>query len=254
MELIKEDKIKYLAGKTGFNIIFFEKDYILTLFLYLIKDLDGLYFKGGTAINKIFLKHMRLSEDLDFSTNKDISELKKQIEDIIKKNKNIFTKIKIENETPNFIRYKIFYKSYFESKAYIILDINKKASILLKPEKYKVPNFYGLKFVITTLNIKEIIAEKIRAILTRNRPRDYFDLYFILRKYKFDISLVKKKMTEANEIFDIERIFRNARKVYSKWDDEIPKLTNKKLTFLTCIRFLQKKFRNQEHKLTKRDY
>lgn len=40
------------------------KDYYLTLILYLIKDVEGIYFKGGTALNKIFLNHARLSEDL----------------------------------------------------------------------------------------------------------------------------------------------------------------------------------------------
>ena len=59
MDLITEDKLKYLAGKTGFNMIFLEKDYMLSIFLYLIKDITGLYFKGGTALNKIFLKHIR---------------------------------------------------------------------------------------------------------------------------------------------------------------------------------------------------
>ncbi|MBU3896671.1 MAG: nucleotidyl transferase AbiEii/AbiGii toxin family protein [Nanoarchaeota archaeon] len=241
MDLIKENKLRYLAGKTGFNIIFLEKDYMLTVLLYLIKDIKGLYFKGGTALNKIFLKHARLSEDLDFSADENISELKKQIENIVKENGNVFTKIKTENETSDFVRYKIFYKSYFENTSYIILDINKKASVLLNSEKYKVPNFYGLKFEIAALNIKEIIAEKMRAIITRNKPRDYFDLYFILKKYDIDISLVKKKVAEANEIFDVERIFKNANKIYSKWDSDISKLTNKKLEFLTCIKFLKKR-------------
>ena len=43
------------------------KDYYLTLILYLIKDVNGIYFKGGTALNKIFLNHARLSEDIDFT-------------------------------------------------------------------------------------------------------------------------------------------------------------------------------------------
>ena len=39
------------------------KDYFLTLLLYLIKDVEGIYFKGGTALNKVILNHARLSED-----------------------------------------------------------------------------------------------------------------------------------------------------------------------------------------------
>lgn len=59
------------------------KDYFLTLLLYLIKDIDGIYFKGGTALNKTFLNHARLSEDIDFTLTKDISIIKKEIVDLI---------------------------------------------------------------------------------------------------------------------------------------------------------------------------
>ena len=55
MDLITLDELKIIAGKKGFNIKLLEKDYLLTYLLYLIKDVKGIYFKGGTALNKIFL-------------------------------------------------------------------------------------------------------------------------------------------------------------------------------------------------------
>ena len=49
------------------------KDYYLTLILYLIKDIEGMYFKGGgTALQKILLNYSRLSEDADFTITEDI--------------------------------------------------------------------------------------------------------------------------------------------------------------------------------------
>jgi predicted nucleotidyltransferase component of viral defense system len=239
MDIISEDKLKYIAGTKKLNLIYLEKDYFITLFLYLIRAIKGLYFKGGTALNKIFLDHTRLSEDLDFTTDKSISSIKAEIEDIVKKSK-IFTKIDTGNITKEFIRYKIYYKSYFQREAFIILDINKKASVLLKPEKHKVPNFYNIDFSISTLSKREILAEKIRALITRNKPRDYFDAYFIFKAYTVDMALVKKKLKEAGEKFEKERVFKNARKIYSRWD-ELAKLTNKKLDFKECMILLKKK-------------
>lgn len=243
MDLISEDKLRYIAGNKKLNIIFLEKDYMLTLLLFLIKDVKGLFFKGGTALNKIFLKHTRLSEDLDFSSNKSAKAVKSEIEKALAESKNIFTKIETDIETEEFARLKIYYKSYFRVNSSVAIDINKKASILLEPEKYKVPNFYGLNFEITTLNLKEILAEKVRAIITRNRPRDYFDMFFILKKYAVDMQLVRRKVKDAGEIYDAERIFKNASRIYSKWDEDIIKLTDRKLSFAKCIKFLEKKLR-----------
>lgn len=50
-------ELKIISGEKGFNIKILEKDYLLTYLLYLIKDVEGIYFKGGTALNKIFLGH-----------------------------------------------------------------------------------------------------------------------------------------------------------------------------------------------------
>jgi len=72
------NELKVIAGDKNFNIKLIEKDYLLTQLLYLLRDINGIYFKGGTALNKIFLNHARLSEDLDFTTTKKVSEIEKQ--------------------------------------------------------------------------------------------------------------------------------------------------------------------------------
>jgi len=239
MDLISEDKLKHLAGLHGFNVIYLEKDYFLTLMLFLIRDLKGIYFKGGTALNKIFLNHKRLSEDLDFTAGAPIAEIRHRLEKILEENKNIFLKIETDKTTSEFVRYKVFYKSYFHKEAFVIVDINKRASIILKTEMHGVPNFYGLKFEIGTLALDEIIAEKFRAAVMRNQPRDYFDLYFILREHKVSMELVKRKLKEAGEKFDAERIFGNAGKIYSRWEKDLSGLTNEKLDFVSCIKFLR---------------
>ncbi len=241
MEMISENKLRHIAGKKEFNLIYLEKDYFLTIFLYLIRDIRGIYLKGGTALNKIFLKHTRLSEDLDFVTNRPISSIRAEIEKAVKGSR-FFTGAETDRSTKDFVRYKIYYRSHFQRKSFIIADINRRASILLEPERHKVPNFYNMDFSVHTLNLKEILAEKIRALITRNQPRDYFDAYFILKKYTVDMELVKRKVKEAGENFDKERIFKNARKIYPHWDSELTSLTNIKLSFVKCMRMLKKKF------------
>ncbi|MCX7661544.1 MAG: nucleotidyl transferase AbiEii/AbiGii toxin family protein, partial [Candidatus Omnitrophica bacterium] len=53
------------------------------------------------------------------------------------------------------------------------------------------------------LKIEELMAEKIRAILTRTRGRDIFDVYFLLSKnVSFDLDLINKKMAYYKKSFN----------------------------------------------------
>ena len=67
----KEDfiaAVELAAKKKGFLPLLMEKDYYLTLILSKMSQLsEGLIFKGGTCLNKIYFSYYRLSEDLDFS-------------------------------------------------------------------------------------------------------------------------------------------------------------------------------------------
>ena len=245
IEMISENKLRYIAGLKGFNLIYLEKDFFLTLLLYLLKDLDKIYFKGGTALNKIFLNHTRLSEDLDFTCKEDLSKVKERIIKILEDNKAIFPKYNFEKETSNFFRLKIFYKSFFANKNYILLDVNKKASIILKPQKYKVNHFYENipKFEICTLDVKELVAEKVRTLIMRNQPRDYYDIYNLFKKgYKIDFKLAEKKLREANQKFEIKNVFKNTKKIYSRWK-EVNQITNKSVDFFKVIKKLQKELK-----------
>ena len=98
MERISEATLRNIAAEKGFNIIYLEKDYFLTVLLHDLKDFEGIYFKGGTALNKIFLEHTRLSEDLDFTSEIKIADVKKKLENIIKNDKEHFIKLEYENE------------------------------------------------------------------------------------------------------------------------------------------------------------
>ena len=82
---ITQNHFEELVVKTGFARPFLLKDYYLTLILYLIKDVPGVYFKGGTALNKIFLNHARLSEDIDLTLTRYQNEIGKEIHSLLEK-------------------------------------------------------------------------------------------------------------------------------------------------------------------------
>ncbi|MFQ5621496.1 MAG: nucleotidyl transferase AbiEii/AbiGii toxin family protein [Candidatus Nanoarchaeia archaeon] len=112
MELITFEELKIIADEQGFNIALFEKDYLLTYLLYLIKDIKGIYFKGGTALHKIFLEHERLSEDLDFTLTRKLFDVEKEIKDVLKGT--IFDKITHDKRVTHFVRLIAHYKLFHE--------------------------------------------------------------------------------------------------------------------------------------------
>lgn len=50
-----EDEFNQIVVEIGFNRDLLVKDYYITIMLYLLKDVNGIIFKGGTALQKTFL-------------------------------------------------------------------------------------------------------------------------------------------------------------------------------------------------------
>ena len=237
------EELKIIAGKTGFNIELLEKDYLLTHLLYLIKDVKGIYFKGGTALNKIFLGHARISEDLDFTLTGKLSVVEKDIKAKLKGT--IFDRITHDKRVEKFVRLIVHYKLFHEEGT-IFIDLNEHGKLLDKPEKHEVPHFYDEflpKFSVHTLSKEEMIAEKIAATIGRNKPRDHFDVYTIIsKKIPINMSKVEKKCQSSNHEFNIIKMFNRAKKLNNRWHEDMGQLLAKEVTFTTVMRTLAKHF------------
>lgn len=181
LEIINRKTLKY-------PLQIAEKDYFLTLVLQIISNSalkDILIFKGGTALHHCYLDQHRFSEDLDFSANQNPLALEKV--------RNIFSGI-------DYLRVKKDYLSgatiKIEKLQYVgplILPNSLKVeldflqNVLLPPKILKYHNVWGVEFKIKVMDIKEICAEKIRAISDRARYRDFYDLFLLLEKYQLNL-------------------------------------------------------------------
>ncbi|MBM3702936.1 MAG: hypothetical protein FJW63_08130 [Actinobacteria bacterium] len=68
--MISYFQIQRLASQKEVSEDIIEKDYFIELILYYLSDDDffneGVVFRGGTALKKIYFSDYRYSEDLDF--------------------------------------------------------------------------------------------------------------------------------------------------------------------------------------------
>lgn len=242
--MVSKDEIIRIARERDLPLGTIEKDFVLTYILKKIyeSDLkDKLIFKGGTALHKLYL-HKRISIDLDFTELKQVKlpELKKIIED-----KNIDSKIKETNKTDNSMKIILSYNSVLEYRNSIILDISKREKPILDiiTKKMKSPYFEDIE--ILTFQLEELIAEKIRAIVQRNKPRDFLDLYYILTKNSFDleksIEISKQKLKAVNDKYSKEKIFDDLESVKSLWEQDLREILPDVPDFAKVVKKLKEK-------------
>lgn len=174
-----------------------EKDYFLAVVLQIIynsKLKDSLVFKGGTAIHHLYLDQLRFSEDLDFQSTEKITE-----DDLIE----VF-------EPYDFLEILKSYQSDFTLKIQrlkfsgplgqpnsIKLDIDLAQDLILPAEKAEYRNVYGVPVSVRAMAVKEVSAEKVRAINERARYRDFYDLTMAMNANGFAsheiLEILKKK-------------------------------------------------------------
>lgn len=251
LKKIDRDELTEIAGKLGFNYMLVLKDYYITLILYLIKDVEYTYFKGGTALQKIFLDYSRLSEDIDFTIAADVKEVKSKIKSILENSK-LFGGITKEKDVKGFTRLVVSYNGPSDESGKVFIDLNERSKLITKPEKHKIKHFYKghiPEFSLNTLSREEMVAEKVVAAIARNQPRDCYDLYKIIKqKMPINMPLAKEKCAQSGVQFDIIRMFNKANKLKSRWDQDLLPLLSKEASFKEVITTLAYHFNLKEEK------
>lgn len=198
--MITKEEVQSLSQKYKINQTVIFREYLQLWFLsqlYTTTGSEKVFFKGGTAIH-FLLKSFRFSEDLDFTVQFEVNEFEKLISRIFKKTLQIEGLSIKEKKT---ITGKSFILTYvgelLEFKVFVSLDFSFREKIL-SPQKSIFTTDFPVIFTdfVQHLSFEEILAEKIRAILTRKKGRDIFDIWFLLNKgINFDFPLIKKKMS-----------------------------------------------------------
>lgn len=184
--MISPDDIQLLATKLQTRDINIAREYIQNLFLsffYEQKESRNILFKGGTALRIVF-QSPRFSEDLDFSTGKAFSL--KEIEQIIIKTISNIEKLGINTDikeskvtTGGYLG--IINFKFLEYKLDLYLEISFRKKVDIKGEAFVINNSFIPSYLLVVLSQDQMVAEKIQAALSRQKPRDFFDIYFLLR-------------------------------------------------------------------------
>lgn len=219
---------------TGLNLGQIERDYLqhLTLmFLFKLSD-NHLVFKGGTALQKVYGLN-RFSEDLDFTVCEEksvVNLMKKVCSNLalsgyessfeIVKNFPICKNVRLKVKGP-------LYNGKENSIFYLLLEISYREKVVLDPISVEIKPVYQdiSSYIIRAMDEKEILAEKIRTIFTRNASRDVFDLNFLLNKnVPLDLKLINQKLKYYNLVFNFKNFKKCLDDKESSWKTELATL------------------------------
>ncbi len=216
-----------------------EKDYVLSVMLVELSRLpeaENLVFKGGTCLKKVYFPEYRFSSDLDFTVVENIApKLKTKVIETFQ-NKEIgsvqFLKaIDKTEKDKNTLRLSMQYESKvasFQGKRQVDsvwLDFNFESKVSIKPELKSVilPSGYSLaNSAVYTLDLREILAEKISAVYNRPKPRDVYDLWFLLNeKTQVDLQIVKTKLEKNHVDFSLKTLQERLVYLKSRWKKDM---------------------------------
>jgi len=259
--MLNQSEIKRIAKLTGLKPYQQEKHYIQTLILRSIYSQYSPVFKGGTALMFIIGLN-RFSEDLDFTISEEINLRK--MPNKIKSDLELFgitSRTKIINETQASFSFRISAEGPLFTKqidqSFVRVEISHRGDLVLKPKTIFINPEYPdqLPFSVLIMAYSEILAEKFRAVITRNKARDLYDIWFLIKQnINTTINIINKKLEYYNVKFDIDQLLEAISAKKDQWSaeltpiviGELPVFEEVKQKIFEAIKKLQRK--NDEHK------
>ena len=184
-----------------------EKDYVLGWVLAAIaqneETAETWVFKGGTCLKKCYFETYRFSEDLDFTllpeadydvealtTNlREITEIAHDLSGITFPREAVAVSPRKDKLGRQTFQAKIGYRGPLmrPDVPRILFDLTRHEPVLSEPEErlifHPYPDDLPPETTIAAYSIEELFAEKTRALLERTRPRDLYDVVFLLESH-----------------------------------------------------------------------
>lgn len=179
--MISQDFIRALAGKFQTTELNVRREYVQHLFLsyfYRQPQTSSVCFKGGTALRLIF-GSPRFSEDLDFSAP--LTPIK-SLENLVIDTLQVIEKENLETEIVESKKTTWGYLSHLQIHSTALeLNISMRDADI-ESQVITLAGDFLPPYTIVSLAPSQLVTQKLTALLTRQKPRDFYDLYFILRK------------------------------------------------------------------------
>ena len=207
--MLTTDKLKELSIRNQTTELNIRREYVQHIFLsyfYQQKESKHIFFKGGTAL-RILFNSPRFSEDLDFSSSlKGIKEIETAVVNTLEEIEREGIQAEIvesKKTTGGYLAIISFKLSSQAVEIQIEISSREKDS---EGEIITVVSDFIPSYTVMQLKQQILTDEKLSALLNRKKPRDFYDLYFMLRanlisqkqKNVLSKALIELKKTHIN--------------------------------------------------------
>lgn len=227
-------ELRRYIGSTGHTLGHVEKDYLQHIVLAAYsRELAGrLVFKGGTALQKRGVV-ARFSEDLDFTMTGEVQTEKLQrsaVQALEAYNYPVMTDNEKEDERGMSFRLRIegpLFNGDPISLTSLRVEVSKREQVLLPATRDEIAPPYAdvMPYVLSSMDLREVLAEKVRTIATRSKARDLYDIAQLIgHGIAVDRDLVDRKMEWGDQTIDIGIILERTEHMRSVWDRELRSL------------------------------
>ena len=226
--MMTKEELLRISRTTGMKPHQQEKHYIQTLTLQSIYSRFDPVFKGGTSL--LFLEGLnRFSEDLDFTAQSDAyagDMMSAVLGDF--EYRGMRARARMVNDTRTGFSFKVSAEGPLFTreieKCHVKVEISVREKVILAPRNRFVHTPYPdiLPFGLLAMHPKELMAEKVRATITREKARDVYDLWFLMEKgWRTETDIVERKLSYYGEKFDISVFEEALERKRALWKSEL---------------------------------
>jgi predicted nucleotidyltransferase component of viral defense system len=241
--MLTKAQIQRIAQRNGIGMQVQERDYVqhLLLWLYYSRSQD-LVYKGGTALRMVYGGN-RYSEDLDFNGPRDVPVLRSSWQEIIARLRDFGITAEMRREWESDVGYSFdvsFQGPLFDgrdrSKGKVRVDVNRRPEEVASRRELVMSEYDDVRpFVVTVLAPEHLLAEKIRALLVRGKPRDLYDIWLLLRQgVQADETLIRRKLALYGMRWDRGALAEALDRVRADWERDLRHLLPQFVAFETA--------------------
>jgi predicted nucleotidyltransferase component of viral defense system len=214
--MLTRNQIQRLAQRNHIGMQAQERDYLQHLLLMLLYTRSQiLVFKGGTALRLVY-RGNRYSEGLDFNASASgspiavtarIAELRTLWQAVIADARSFGVEAEMRNVWQGEVGFSCdvsyqgpLYDGRDRSKGKVRVDVSLRDEPSSTQRELVHSEYDDVRpFVITVLSPEPLLAEKVRALLVRAKPRDLYDVWLLVEQgVALDADLIEQKLRLYN--------------------------------------------------------
>ncbi len=247
--MLTRTQIQRLAQRCHIGMQAQERDYLQHLLLALLyAHSQTLIFKGGTALRIVYHGN-RYSEDLDFNGPDAVAPSRTLWCEIIAALEDFGIQAEMRNEWETDAGYSFdvsyqgpLYDGRAHSKGKVRVDINRRRETVEAQRELIRSEYDDVRpFVATVLAPAHLLAEKLRALLIRGKPRDLYDVWLLTNQGMApDWALVERKLALYEITFNQATWDAALARAHADWERDLRPLLPQLVEYADVVREVEK--------------